>query len=80
MSHCAISPALDPADELHPDLVAVPMQEDMQTDKKPSSFRVGRFQVQTPQGLFCFFKSSTSPGASPSLHSLVTCMQAYWLL
>lgn len=25
MSHCAISPALDPADELHPDLVANPM-------------------------------------------------------
>lgn len=39
ISHCAVSPAPHHADELHPDLVAISMQENMQTNKAPSSFR-----------------------------------------
>lgn len=45
MSHCAISPGLHHEDELHPDLVVIPMNENMQTDKEPLSFRAGRFRV-----------------------------------
>lgn len=58
MSHCAASLALHHADELHPDLVVIPMQENVQTDKEPLSFRAGR-------GAFLLFYVLYLSGYSP---------------